>query len=127
MVGVTYADLFREVKVQEAIYEALLKQYEISKVEEVKETPRVRVIDTGKVPARKSSPRLVVLGVMCTMFCFVVGVVAVIARSDWDAANPESPGKRLGMKILGDLRHGAARIGVGTHKGNISSTLRDTS
>ena len=38
IVGVAYADLFREVKVQEAIYEALLKQYEISKVEEAKAT-----------------------------------------------------------------------------------------
>jgi uncharacterized protein involved in exopolysaccharide biosynthesis len=103
VVGVTYADLFREVKVQETIYEALLKQYEISKVEEVKQTPRLKVIDAGKVPSRKSSPRLLLLGVMCTLFCFVVGVVFILAKSEWDATDPESPIKRLGMRIVSDL------------------------
>ena len=121
IVGVTYADLFREVKVQEAIYEALLKRYEISKVEEVKATPRVRVIDPGKVPARRSSPRLSILGIMCTLFCFVAGVIAIFARSDWDGMDPDNPRKRLGMRILGDLRHAAARMKVGTRKDDIST------
>lgn len=121
VVGVAYADLFREVKVQEAIYEALLKRYEISKVEEVKATPRVRVIDPGKVPARRSSPRLSILGIMCTLFCFVAGVIAIFARSDWDGMDPDNPRKRLGMRILGDLRHAAARMKVGTRKDDIST------
>ena len=121
VVGVAYADLFREVKVQEAIYEALLKRYEISKVEEVKATPRVRVIDPGKVPARRSSPRLGILGLMCTLFCFVVGVVAIFARTDWDGMDPDNPRKLLGMRILGDLRRAASKVRVRPRSYDISS------
>lgn len=109
LVGVAYADLFREVKVQEAIYEALLKQYEISKVEEVKETPRLRVIDYGKVPARRSSPRLLVLGVLCVWGCFVLGIVAILVKAKWDDASAENPWKRLGMRAANDLRQSFAR------------------
>lgn len=110
LVGVTYADLFREVKVQEAIYESLLKQYEISKVEEVKETPRLRVVDYGKVPSRRSSPRLWVLAGSCIWGCFLVGVVAILARAKWDNADPGSPWKRLGIRVAGDLRQTAGHI-----------------
>lgn len=121
VVGVAYADLFREVKVQEAIYEALLKRYEISKVEEVKATPRVRVIDPGKVPARRSSPRLSILGLMCTLFCFVAGVLAIFARADWDGMDPENPRKRLGMRISGDLRRAASKVRIRPRSYDISS------
>jgi uncharacterized protein involved in exopolysaccharide biosynthesis len=110
LVGVTYADLFREVKVEEAIYESLLKQYEISKVEEVKQTPRLRVIDYGKVPSRRSSPRLSVLGLFCIFGCFLAGVVAILARAKWDDADPGSPWKRLGIRVAGDLRQTAGHI-----------------
>ena len=110
VVGVAYADLFREVKVQEAVYEALLKRFEISKVEEVKETPRVKVIDPGKVPSRRTSPRVLVIGVMCTLLCFVAGVLGILAKSAWDAADPDGPKKRLGMRVLGDVRRTAARF-----------------
>jgi uncharacterized protein involved in exopolysaccharide biosynthesis len=110
IVGVTYADLFREVKVEEAIYESLLKQYEISKVEEVKQTPRLRVVDYGKVPSRRSGPRLLVLGLFCIWGCFLAGVVAILVRAKWDDADPGSPWKRLGIRVAGDLRQTAGHI-----------------
>ncbi len=110
VVGVTYADLFREVKVQEGIYEALLKQYEISKVEEVKATPRLKVIDYGKVPSRRSSPRLLVLAVLCTWGCFVAGVLTILVKSKWDNASSENPWKRLGIRAAQDLRHSLSRL-----------------
>ena len=55
------------MQLQESVYEALVKQYEISKVEEAKQTPRLRVIDAGKEPERRSSPRIFVLFVLCTV------------------------------------------------------------
>ena len=104
VVGVTYADLFREVKVQETIYEALLKEYEISKVEEAKATPRLRVIDYGKAPSHRSGPRLLILGAVCVWGCFVLGLIIVIARYKWDEAAPDSPWKQLGVRVAGDVR-----------------------
>lgn len=104
VVGVTYADLFREVKVQEAVYEALVKEYEISRLEEVKETPQLRIIDMGKVPDRRTSPRLLVLGLLFTWSFLVVGIMYVVAKYKWDGTDPESPWKRLGMRIASDVR-----------------------
>jgi capsule polysaccharide export protein KpsE/RkpR len=37
--GVTYADLFREVKIREAVFETLTQQYELARIEEAKEIP----------------------------------------------------------------------------------------
>jgi uncharacterized protein involved in exopolysaccharide biosynthesis len=117
MVGVAYADLFREVKVQEAIYEALLKQYEISKVEEVKETPRLKVIDYGQVPTRRSSPRLLVLAVLCIWGFLVIGIIAVLVKSQWDDASDENPWKRLGIRATCDLRKAVLRTPNGSPDG----------
>jgi len=111
VVGVTYADLFREVKVQEAIYEALLKEYEISKVEEAKATPRIRVIDYGEVPSRRASPRLWTLALLCLWGCFVLGILAIIVRHKWEEAEPDSPWKQLGLRVASDFRQARSRDG----------------
>jgi uncharacterized protein involved in exopolysaccharide biosynthesis len=111
LVGVTYADLFREVKVQEAIYEALLKQYEISKVEEAKATPRLRVIDAGQVPSRRASPRFLPLTALCLWLGLAAGVIAIMLRWKWDEADADAPWKRLGVRVAADLREPFARNG----------------
>ena len=56
ILGVTYSDLYRQLTMQEAIYETLTKQYELAKVEEAKEIPPIKVLDEPQVPERKSSP-----------------------------------------------------------------------
>ncbi len=107
-VGAGYADLMREVQLQESVYEALVKQYEISKVEEAKQTPRLRVIDAGKEAERRSSPRIFVLLVLCTVCGLVAGVLAVLGSAVWRDSPPGSGWKRLGMRVAGDLRRPAA-------------------
>jgi len=70
LLGVTYYDLYRRVKVQEAVYEALTKQYELAKVQEAREIPTVKVLDKPALPEKKSSPPrllLVALGSFVTL------------------------------------------------------------
>ena len=50
LLGVSYADLYRNSRVQEAIFETLTKQYELARVEEAKETPTIKVLDAPDVP-----------------------------------------------------------------------------
>ena len=52
LLGVTYADLYRQTKVQEAVFETLTREYELSKVQEAKEIPTVKVLDPPDVPER---------------------------------------------------------------------------
>ena len=102
--GATYADIFREVKLQEAVYEALVKQHEISKLEEVKATPRLKVVDIGTVPERKSSPQLGILFLLSTVCGFSTGIVAAMISAAWRDSTSETGWKQLGMRIAADLR-----------------------
>ncbi len=52
--AVSYADLYRRVRVQEAVFELLTQQYEIASIDEAKDVPAVKVIDPPGVPERKS-------------------------------------------------------------------------
>ena len=56
ILGVPYADKFRQLKVEESVYETLTKQFELAKVQEAKEIPSVKVLDQPDVPERKSFP-----------------------------------------------------------------------
>lgn len=58
-----YVRLFRDAKIQEAIFELLAQQYEQAKIMEVKDTPTVQFLDRAGVPEKRSFPvrRTVVL------------------------------------------------------------------
>ncbi len=102
--GATYADLFREVKLQEAVYETLIKQYEISKIEEVKATPRLLVIDEGKVPSRKSGPRILLLLLAGLGSGLVGGVASIRGAEQWSSLQPDDRRKLLVQRVLLDIR-----------------------
>ncbi len=110
VLGVTYADLFRRAKVQEAVFETLTKQYELAKVEEARETPSVKVLDEGNVPEKKSFPPRIILIILGTGFAFILGSVWVLAQSRWQAVDPSDPGKILAMDIFHSVRTGADEL-----------------
>ena len=56
LLGVTYADLYRRTRIQEAVLEALTKEYEMAKVQEVKEIPAVKILDSPPITDKKSFP-----------------------------------------------------------------------
>ena len=67
LLGVTYADLYRQTKIQETVYGLLTQQYELAKVEEAKEIPTVKVLDAAIVPTKKTFPPRAVLVILGTM------------------------------------------------------------
>ena len=80
LLGVTYADLYRRMTMQEAIYETLTKQYELAKVQEAKESPPVKILDEPDVPERKSSPHrsiIILLGFFLSAFAGTSWVIAL--------------------------------------------------
>src|SRR5439155_1386233 len=70
LLGVTYADLYRRTRVQEAVFESLTKEYELAKVQEVKEIPTVKVLDSPNIPERKSFPPRLLIMFLGTVFAF---------------------------------------------------------
>lgn len=104
ILGVTYSDLSRQLAMQAGIYETLTKQYEMSKVQEAKEIPAVKVLDEPQIPERKSSPHrstIVLLGVLATS---LVAVAWVIACKLWEIADDSYPAKAANLAILRSLR-----------------------
>src|SRR6267142_2742812 len=61
MLGVTYADLYRQTKIEETVFELLTQQYELAKVREAKEIPSVKVLDAAVVPTKVAFPNRPIL------------------------------------------------------------------
>jgi len=102
--GVPYYDLERKMMVEEAIWEALTKQYEAAKVDEAKEIPTVRVLDVANVPQTKTGPirsMIVIVGTLCS---FVLACLVVLATKFWEQMDPDQEPKKLLSEIAGGLK-----------------------
>jgi len=95
LLGVKWADLYRETKIQEAVYELLTQQYELAKIEEAKEIPTVKMLDPANVPEKKSfPPRLLIM--FFGTFLAMLGAAGWIAVNELWVQTPDShPGKEL--------------------------------
>lgn len=104
ILGVTYADLYRRMKVEDAVFQTLTQQYEAAKVEEAKETPSVKVLDPPDLPERKSFPprRLIVL--LGMFLAFSAELTWILARQTWQAIDAADTRKVLATRVWGDIR-----------------------
>jgi uncharacterized protein involved in exopolysaccharide biosynthesis len=98
--GVTYADMYRNTKIQEAVFQTLTQQYELAKVQEAKETPSVKILDPSDVPEKKSFPPRLLIMTLGTMLAMVAGAVWVIGKQRWDEVEPENPQKALAQEVF---------------------------
>ncbi len=73
--GIQYARLLRDLKVQETLYELVTKQYEMAKISEAKNTSTIQVLDAAMVPDKKSKPRRSMIVLAAT---FAMGFFALI-------------------------------------------------
>jgi len=104
LLGVTYADLYRRTRVQEAVFEALTKEYEMAKVQEAKEIPTVKVLDAPSIPDRKSfPPRLLIIfvGTACALAC---GALWLVMRTNWQEINAYDARRVFAREVLTDLK-----------------------
>jgi capsule polysaccharide export protein KpsE/RkpR len=110
LLGVTYADLFRRTKIEETVYELLTQQYELAKVQEAKEIPSVKVLDSAVVPTVKSSPHRVAL-TWCGTFLALCGTAAwILLRKRWAEIDPTDPGRLLAEEMATSVAITARRF-----------------
>ena len=100
LLGVTYADLYRRTKVEEAVYEALTQQFELAKVQEVRETPSVKVLDPPSVPEKKSFPPRLEIMFLCTFLALAGAVALTMAKAHWEEIDAQDPRKVLANEVL---------------------------
>lgn len=122
ILGVPFADKLRRLKVEEAVFEALTKQYELAKVEEAKEVPSVKELDSPLVPEHKSfPPRLVIMIVGTACAIFLAGVW-ILGRARWQEINPHDPGKLLAQEVF---RGVSSRIPWVSRNGNSENLAKE--
>ena len=100
LLGVTYADLFRRMQIQEAVYETLTQQFELAKVQEAKETPSVKVLDTASLPERKSFPPRTLIALLGAFLAAGAAVMIIVAHSNWERTDSNDPGKVFAQEVL---------------------------
>lgn len=118
LLGVPYADLYRRTRVQEAVFETLTKEYELAKVQEAKEIPTVKVLDSPNIPEKKSFPPRLLIMVLGTAFVFAIATTWIFAKTAWDATDASDPRKTLAKEVFAGVRAWVPRFaanGSGNH------------
>jgi capsule polysaccharide export protein KpsE/RkpR len=102
--AVPFADLYRRVQVQEAVFELLTQQYELARIEEAKDVPVVSVIDAPGIPEKKAFPPRLLLALSLTGFSFVGASALILMRERWAKVDVSDPRKLLAEDVLSSLR-----------------------
>lgn len=95
VLGVPYSDLFRDLKINETVYEVLTKEYEVARVEEAKQVPTVAVIDPAGHPEKRSGPPRTLITVLGAFLSLCLAAVWLFSKEAWTGWDPHDPRKML--------------------------------
>jgi len=104
VLGVRYADLYRQTRIEETVYEMLTQQYELAKVQEAKEIPTVKVLDPAIVPTKKSFPPRAVITILGSLFGLVLTMTWIAGKARWDEVDNSDPRKEFAVEVYTTLR-----------------------
>jgi capsule polysaccharide export protein KpsE/RkpR len=104
LLGVEYADLYRKSRIQETVLEVLTREYEMAKVQEVKEIPAVKVLDPAPIPERKSFPPRLLIIFIGTASALAVAVIWLFSKTLWDQTDQNDARKIFAREVFTDLR-----------------------
>lgn len=97
--AVPYADLYRKMRTQETVFDLLIQQYELARIEEAKNIPVVSVIDAPGVPEKKSFPPRLLLILLLTVVSTAAAAAWVLAEEAWGKLDVNDPRRTLGIEI----------------------------
>ncbi|HEY2393635.1 MAG TPA: lipopolysaccharide biosynthesis protein [Candidatus Angelobacter sp.] len=104
LLGVKWADLFRNTKIRETVVELLTQQYEMARIQEAKEIPSVKILDPASTPEKKEPGRLpiILIGTLLGIFLSCLGY---LLKSWWERWDQDDP-RRI---LLAQVFHGGMR------------------
>jgi capsule polysaccharide export protein KpsE/RkpR len=108
LLGVRWADLYRQTKIEETVYELLTQQYELAKIEEAKEIPTVKILDAADVPERKSTPHRALIMVLGGLLVSTLSACWVLGIAMWESIDAQEPRKALVLTVAAALRSRAS-------------------
>lgn len=86
--GVEYVRKLRDLKIQEALFEQLTKQYEVAKLTEAKDSSSLQILDDAVAPARKSKPKRLIIVLLTTATAFFASVFIVFFQEYLSKLSP---------------------------------------
>jgi hypothetical protein len=96
----------------------LTKEYELAKVQEVKEIPTVKVLDSPNVPDKKSFPPRLLIVLWGTAFAAALATTWVFGKTAWEQTDAADPRKALAQEIFASVRASLPKFsqnGSGNH------------
>ena len=102
--GVGYADLYRNTRIQELVFQTLTQQYELAKVQEAKETPSVKVLDSPDVPGKKSFPPRPLIIAIGAILAMAGSISWIFGKRGWEETQQEDPQKVFAEEVLHTVR-----------------------
>jgi len=87
--GVEYVRKLRELKIQEAIFEQLTKQFEVAKISEAKDSSTLQVLDEAVPPLRKSKPKRALIVLLATVTAFFCAIFIIFIKEYLSKLSPE--------------------------------------
>jgi capsule polysaccharide export protein KpsE/RkpR len=103
LLAVSWSDLYRRTRIQEAVLEALTKEYEMAKVQEAKEIPTVKVLDIAHIPDKKSFPPRMLIIFLGTTLALTGATSWLCAKDIWDQMDPKDARKAFAKEVFSDL------------------------
>jgi capsule polysaccharide export protein KpsE/RkpR len=104
LLGVTYADLYRTTRVQEGVFESLTKEYELAKVQELKEIPVVKVLDSPNIPDQKSFPPRTLIIFLGTALAVAMAMTWIFAKTSWEQTDSADPRKMFAQEVFTTMK-----------------------
>lgn len=104
LLGYTYFNIYRQVQIEQTLYETLTKQYELAKLEEAKELPIVKVLDPALLPEKKSFPPRILIMVLGVFLAMVAAAVRELTAQWWRNLDDADPRKSVLREIAGECR-----------------------
>src|SRR6476646_1315258 len=99
LLGVKWADLYRQTKIRETVVELLTQQYEMARIQEAKEIPSVKVLDPASVPERKE-PSWKLIIPLGTLLSALLACFGYFIKNWWDRWDQDDPRRILISQVL---------------------------
>jgi len=90
---------YRDMKVQEAMLEVLIKQFELARVDEAKEGPLIQVVDMALPPERKSKPKRALIVLVSALVGLFLSLLLAFFKVSLKNMT-QTPGGQIQMELL---------------------------
>lgn len=99
LIGIDYADLYRPVAIDEAVFDTLIREDELAKVTEVRNIPSIKILDPPDVPENKSWPSRLWIILLSTIGSFALAVAWISGTVSWRRW-PEDEQKLFAIEVF---------------------------